>query len=53
MVIKPTELVTSKLKALPGDANMVWVVLPNRLFSGIINFGGNLLEGRDARAGSG
>jgi len=45
MVIKPTELVTSKLKALPGDVNIIRVVLLNRLFPDFINFGGTLCEG--------
>lgn len=35
-MIKPTELVTSKLKALLSDISMIWMVLPNRLFQGLL-----------------
>lgn len=53
MVTNSTGLFTFKLKALPGDVNLISVVLPNRLFSGFINLGGNLQEGRGVHADSG
>lgn len=54
MVRKPTELVMSKLKALPGDTNVILrVVLLKRFFAYtyiyiyIFNFDGYLQEGRE------
>lgn len=41
MVIKPTELVTPKLKALLSDTSMIWMVLPNRLCQGLLILVGN------------